>query len=152
MGKPSGTSEIQRGVSRYRLVLADDHPDVRQEIRQLLDPEFEVLRDVGDGAALVEAAAEFAPAVVISDLQMPRMDGIAAAQEILRRGICEAVIVLSMYPDPQLVEKALAVGIRGYVLKVDAGEELIPAIYAGLRGERYLSRGIRQRATLPGVL
>jgi DNA-binding NarL/FixJ family response regulator len=74
---------------------------------------------------------------------MPRLGGLQAAEQILGRGLSEAVVVLSMYPDAHLVKAALQAGIRAYVLKVDAGEELVPAIYAALRGERYLSRGVR---------
>jgi len=152
MGKPSRATDewrsreaLEEPERRRRLVLADDHPDVREEIRQLLDPEFDVLRAVGDGAALIEAVAELQPDAVISDIQMPRMDGIEAASRLLDGGLCEAMIVLSMYPDAHLVKTALQAGIRAYVLKLDAGEELIPAVYAALRGEHYLSRGVRDR-------
>jgi DNA-binding NarL/FixJ family response regulator len=132
-----------RGNRRYRLVLADDHPDVRQEIRELLDPEFEVLRAVGDGAALVAATAELRPDAVISDIQMPELDGIEAGSRVLGQGSCKTVVMLSMYSDRHLVRTALGVGILAYVLKLDACDELIPAIYAALRGERYLSAGVR---------
>jgi DNA-binding NarL/FixJ family response regulator len=134
-----------REARRYRLILADDHPDVRQEIRQLLDSEFDVLRAVGDGAALVAAALELRPDVVISDIQMPQLDGIEAGSDVLGRGLCQAIVVLSMYPDRHLVQTAMEAGILAYVLKLDAGEELIPAVHAVLRGERYLSSGVRAR-------
>jgi len=142
-----GWAEVPyRADRRYRLVLADDHPEVRQEIRQLLDSEFEVLRAVGDGAALVAAVVELRPDAVISDIQMPELDGIEAGCAVLERGLCEAIVLLSMYPDRHLVQTALAAGIRAYVLKLDAGEELIPAVYAALRGERYLSSGVRGKS------
>ncbi len=149
MTMPSGAEGPRRGDRRYRLVLADDHPGVRQEISQLLDLEFEVLRAVGDGAALVEAVAELKPDAVVSDIQMPGLDGIDAGRELLGRGLCEAVVVLSMYPDRHLVERAIKARIRGYVLKLDAHEELIPAIYAALCGERYLSSGVKDRKRQP---
>jgi DNA-binding NarL/FixJ family response regulator len=141
MGEPRQVG--YRENKRYRLVLADDHPDVRQEIRQLLDPEFEVVRAVGDGAALVAAISELHPDAVVSDIQMPELDGIEAGALALGRGICQAIVVLSMYSDRHLVRTALAAGIRAYVLKLDACDELIPAIYAALRGECYLSAGVR---------
>ena len=145
MLKPSRAEGPQRGDRRFRLVLADDHPDVRQEISRLLDSEFEVLSAVGEGAALIAAVEELKADAVISVFQMPKLDGIEAGSEVLGRGLCEAVVVLSMYPDRHLVQTALEAGIRGYVLKLDAGQELIPAVYAALRGERYLSSGVRGR-------
>jgi DNA-binding NarL/FixJ family response regulator len=145
MAKPGGAESAYAGDRRYRLVLADDHPGVRQEIRQLLEPEFDVLRAVGNGAALLAAAVELHPDAVISDIQMPELGGIEAGGELLGRGLCEAVVVLSMYPDRHLVQTAMKAGIRAYVLKLDASDELIPAIYAALRGDRYLSSGVRER-------
>ena len=146
----SGAGEIREN-RRYRLLVADDHPDMRHEIQGLLDPEFEVLRAVGDGAALLKAAIELRPDAVISDLQMPELDGIEAGAQMLDRGLCEAIVILSMYPDRHLVHTAFKAGIRAYVLKLDAYEELIPAVYAALRGERYLSSGVRGRSNIvPG--
>jgi len=133
----------EKAVRRLRLVLADDHHEVIEEIRQLLDPELEVLRAVGEGAALVDAAAELKPDAVVTDIQMPHMGGIEAAERILSRGLCEAVVVLTVHPDAHLVRTALQAGIRAYVLKVDASEELIPAIYVAVGGGRYLSLGVR---------
>jgi DNA-binding NarL/FixJ family response regulator len=144
MVRASAFDATHRGNRRYRLVLADDHPDMRQEIRELLDPEFEVLRAVGDGAALLDATRELHPDVVISDLQMPELDGIEAGIQVLGRGLCQAIVVLSMYPDRHLVQTAMKAGILAYVLKLDAFDELIPAVYAALRGERYLSAGVRK--------
>jgi DNA-binding NarL/FixJ family response regulator len=132
------------GLSRrLRLVIADDHPEVRQEIRELLNREFDVLRAVADGAALLAAATELKPDAVVSDIQMPELDGIEAGCRMLQRGLCNAIVVLSVYPDRYLVETAMRAGILGYVLKLDAFEELIPAIHTALRGERYLSAGVR---------
>jgi DNA-binding NarL/FixJ family response regulator len=126
------------------VVLADDSPEVLCEVRLLLAAEFHVLRAVDDGTILIEAVEEARPDAVITDLNMPGMDGISAAAQILRKRLCEAVIVLTMYSDAHLVTKALDAGIRGYVLKVDAGQELIPAVFAALRGDIYLSRGVRR--------
>ena len=137
-----GLGAAEKPLRRFRLVVADDHLDVREAVRQLLDPEFDVLRAVGEGSALVEATIELKPDAVVTDVQMPQMGGIEAGEHLLSRGLCEAVIVLSMYPDAHLAQAALQAGIRAYVLKVDASEELIPAIYAALRGERYLSQGV----------
>ena len=126
---------------RPRLVLADDRPDILEEVRRVLAFGFDVLCTVAEGNALVRAAAELRPDAVITDLQMPELGGIEAGGEILRQGLCNAVIVLTMHDEPHLLGKALQAGIRGYVMKLDASEELIPAIHAVLGGGSYLSRG-----------
>jgi DNA-binding NarL/FixJ family response regulator len=142
MREPS-RADSQQVERRFRLVLADDHPDVREEIQQLLTPQFDILGAVGEGAALLTAVADLHPDAVVSDVQMPHMDGIEAGIQLVNTGLCRAVVLLSMYPDAHMVETALQAGIGAYVLKMDAGEELVPAVYAVLRGERYLSQGIR---------
>jgi len=124
------------------VVLADDHPDVLEEARALLEPEFHVVSSAAEGNALLRAVVEWKPDIVVTDVQMPGRSGIEVGREIVQRGLCGAVVVLSLYSDPQLIQSALDGGIRGYVLKHDAGEELVPALRAVLAGERYLSRGL----------
>jgi two-component system nitrate/nitrite response regulator NarL len=130
---------------RFRLVLADDNPDVLDELRRLLDLEFDVLSAVTDGHSLIQAVAERRPDAVVSDIQMPGLSGIEAGEQIVRQGLCNAVLVLTMYNEQQLVGKAIQAGIRGYVLKVDASEELIPAIHTVLGGGRYLSQAVSEK-------
>lgn len=144
MAGAGGSQLMRKGDRRYRLVIADDHAEMRREVGELLNREFEVARAVADGAALVAAALELKPDAVISDIQMPGLGGIEAGSRVLGCGLCEAIVLLSMYPDRHLVETAMQAGILGYVLKLDASEELIPAVYAALRGEHYLSTGIRR--------
>ena len=126
-------------------MLADDHPDILDELRRLLTPEFEVIAAVKDGEALVRAAAELSPDAVISDIYMTGGDGIESGALILRQGLCSAVIVLTMYDNPHLVRRTLAQGIRGYVLKEDASEELIAAVHTVIGGGEYLSCGVRDQ-------
>ena len=127
---------------RPSIVLAEDHEDLLQEMYELLSPEFEVVRLVRGGAALVDAALELRPDVVVSDINMPGLNGIDAGRSIRRQGACDTVILLTVFREPQLVRCALEAGIRGYVLKLDAGEELIAAVKSVLAGNTYLSRGI----------
>src|SRR5581483_10978173 len=115
---------------RLRLVVADDHPRVLEEIRELLNLEFDVVQAVGGGLDLVRAAERFKPDAVVSDISMPDLNGIEAGQRILAAGASEAVVLLTMHDDPQLVARALEAGIRGFILKVDAAEELIDAVRA----------------------
>jgi DNA-binding NarL/FixJ family response regulator len=126
-----------------RLALADDHTDVLDEIRLLLEPEFQVVCSANQGKALVRCVDQCRPDGVVTDVNMPELNGIDAGREILGQGFCTAIVMLSMHNEPQLIQNAMAAGIRGYVLKEDAGEELIPALRAVLAGGRYLSRHVK---------
>jgi DNA-binding NarL/FixJ family response regulator len=136
-------SAADEAKARPRLVLADDHADVLEEIRCLLEPDFHVVSSAANGKELVRAVFESKPDGVVTDFEMPGLNGIEAGREIARLSLCSAVVILSMYSDSQLVLKALDSGVLGYVLKEDAGEELVPAVQAALQGKRYMSRGVR---------
>jgi DNA-binding NarL/FixJ family response regulator len=135
----------KRSDRAFRVVLADDHEDVLDEVRALLNPDFEILISVTDGLTLIDAVREWKPDVVISDFKMPGLSGVEACCHILQNGFCGAAIILTMYSDVQLVKNALRAGIRGYVLKVDAGEELVTAVRDVLSGSTYLSHGVRMQ-------
>lgn len=129
--------------TRTRLLLADDHEELLRDVRQLVASEFDVVGTVSNGAALVSAAGTLKPDIVVTDVRMPKLSGIAASRIILQRQDCKAVVVLTMYEEAHLVKDALDAGIRGYVLKITAGEELIAAIHEVLRGNVFLSKGLK---------
>jgi DNA-binding NarL/FixJ family response regulator len=124
---------------RPRILLADDHEALLDEIVVLLQGDFDVVGRARNGAALLDVAARANADVVITDFKMPGFSGIEASSMLLQRGLCRAVILLTMHADVQLVQGARKAGILGFVLKVKAGEDLIPAIYCALRGETYVS-------------
>jgi len=126
-------------MTKLRLLLADDNEEVLHEVTTLLQAEFEMIGVVHDGTALVEIAADLNPDVVITDFRMPGLNGIDASTQLLERGLCTAVVLLTMYADRELVTGALQAGILGFVLKSKAGNDLIPAIHSALRGETYVS-------------
>jgi DNA-binding NarL/FixJ family response regulator len=119
--------------------LADDHPEVVEDIRALVEPEFDVVATVGDGNALVAAAETIGFDVIVTDIAMPGLNGIAAAAQILRNNPAARIVFVTVHNQPELVEKGLAIGALGYVLKLRAGDDLVPAIHAVLRGQRHLS-------------
>jgi len=123
---------------RVRVLLADDHPMVVKELCALLQLEFDVIATVADGDALLAAAEALAPDVIVTDIAMPGLDGIAAASEILRRNPAARIVFVTVHDEAEMVKKSLAIGVMGYVLKVTAGEDLVPAIHAALRGERHI--------------
>jgi DNA-binding NarL/FixJ family response regulator len=125
------------------LLLADDHTETRRLLRSLLEPEFDVVADVADGLALVRAAERESPDVIVTDISMPGMDGLAAATVILHDNPAARIVFVTVHADSMLVERGLATGALGYVLKFAAGDELVPAVQAALRGERYISRALQ---------
>jgi DNA-binding NarL/FixJ family response regulator len=128
-------------MSHPRVLLADDHAETAALLRALLQPEFEVVAEVQDGLALVLAAEQFSPDVIVSDISMPGLDGISAAARILRRRPSARIVFVSVHSDPLLMERGFEAGALGYVRKCAAGEELVDAVRSALRGERHASEG-----------
>ena len=124
---------------RARVILADDHPAILEDLQTLLKQEFEVVATVGDGNALIAACETLAPDVIVTDIAMPGLNGMTAAADILRSNPDARIVFVSAYNDPVLVKKGLATGAFAYVSKLRAGEDLVPAIHAALRGEQHLS-------------
>jgi DNA-binding NarL/FixJ family response regulator len=124
---------------RARVILADDHPAILEDLQTLLKQEFEVVATVGDGNALIAAAETLAPDVIVTDIAMPGLNGMTAAADILRSNPDARIVFVSAHNDPVLVKKGLATGAFAYVSKLRAGEDLVPAIHAALRGEHHLS-------------
>ncbi|MFI6741183.1 response regulator [Nonomuraea sp. NPDC050451] len=130
-----------------RLLIADDHPIVRDGIRGMFagDPDFEVLGEAGDGAQAVELARALNPDVILMDLRMPRMDGVAAIKELARLGIAARVLVLTTYDTDRDVLPAIEAGATGYLLKDTARDELVRAVRTAARGEAVLSPSVATR-------
>jgi DNA-binding NarL/FixJ family response regulator len=127
---------------RARVLIADDHKLVAEACKGLLEPEFDVVGTVSDGRALLEAAAELRPDVVILDISMPQLNGLDAGEQIKQkiRGI--KLIYLTMMLGPDVAAEAFRRGASGYVLKHCNAEELVLAVRRVLRGESYLSPAI----------
>jgi DNA-binding NarL/FixJ family response regulator len=125
-----------------RLLVADDEAAILQQITDLLEEEFEVVGVARDGIDLLKRAQALRPDVVVTDFQMPRMNGIETGRELIRGGFCGAVVLLTMYEDPYLIEQALNAGFRGFVLKANAGEDLVPAVREALAGRTFVSETV----------
>jgi DNA-binding NarL/FixJ family response regulator len=127
-------------MSQPRLLLADDNEETAELLRGLLQSEFDVIAQVQDGRALVSAVERLSPDVIVSDISMPELDGIEAVTEILRQDPGARIVLVTVHCEPVLVERGLAAGALGYVLKRMAGDELVPAVRSALRGERHVSQ------------
>ncbi len=126
---------------KIRILLADDHEIVRRGLRALLEthPGWEVCGEAGDGRVAVELAQSLAPDIVVMDIGMPQLNGFDATRQILERTRGVEVLVLSMHESEQFVREVIGAGARGYVLKSDAGRDLVAAVEALLRGETFFS-------------
>jgi two-component system response regulator NreC len=128
---------------KLRILLADDHPIVRQGLRVLLEREgFEIVAEAADGREAVELALVTKPDAVVLDLMMPHLNGLDAGREILRNACTRGVILLTMHTEEHQVAAALRAGLRAYVLKTQAAEDLVRAIYDVVRGKIFLSPAV----------
>lgn len=115
-------------VPTLRVLIADDDAIIRLDLRQTLEAQgYEVVAEAGDGAQLIEAAAEHSPDVCIVDVKMPVMDGIEAATTLMERNIAP-VVLLTAYSDPELISRAKDAGVFGYLVKPFKPVDLSPAI------------------------
>jgi len=133
-------------VNPIRIVLADDHTIVRNGLRLLLEqqPDFQVVGEAGDGREVVRLVENEKPDVVIMDIGMPNLNGIEAARRIAGTLPRTAVVVLSMHSDESYVVRALKAGIRAYLLKDSAQNDLLRAIRTVSEGRSFFSPKIRR--------
>ena len=122
-------------MKRTRVLLADDHLKVTEILERILRAEFDVIGTVQDGLSLLRVAAELAPDVVVADVSMPQLDGFSALQQLKIRCPDVKVILISMFHEPAFVNIALEWGASGFVSKIAADRDLIPAVHAAMSGK-----------------
>jgi DNA-binding NarL/FixJ family response regulator len=128
------------------VVLADDQQLVRSGLRALLEARgIEVLGEVGDGRAAVETTRALRPHVLVMDIRMPVMDGIAATREVVAAGLSSRVLVLTTYDLDEYVYEALRAGAAGFMLKASPPDRLVDAIHVVAGGEALLAPSLTQR-------
>ena len=134
-------------ISSIRVVIADDHPVVREGLSALLAsvPSVTVTGIASTGREAVHAAVTLRPDVLVMDIQMPDLSGIAAAREITRAAPDVAVLMLTMFDDDDSVFAAMRAGARGYVLKGAQQDEIVRAIHSVAAGEAIFGPGIARR-------
>lgn len=126
-------------MTRTRVLLADDHRMLREAFARLLEPDCEVVGTVADGRALLAAATELRPDVVIVDIAMPLLNGLDATRQLRRNMPDVRVIFLTMNEDPEMVAEAFRTGASGYLLKNSAAAELLQAIRDVCEGRTYVT-------------
>ncbi|WP_250122092.1 response regulator transcription factor [Chroococcidiopsis sp. CCMEE 29] len=138
-----------------RVLLVDDQSLIRQGLRVLLElePDLQVVGEAENGKTAIEMVEKLQPDVVLMDVRMPVMDGVAATREILQRFVGSKVLVLTTFDDDEYLAAALRYGAMGYLLKDTPSEELAAAIQAVHKGYTQLGPGLVEKiiAKVPAV-
>jgi DNA-binding NarL/FixJ family response regulator len=133
-------------VSVLQILIADDHEVARKGIRALLEghPGWKVCGEARDGREAVEYAGKLKPDVVLLDIGMPNLNGLNAARQILANDPETRILVLTMHDSDQVVREVLAAGARGFLLKSDAGRDLVAAVEALQRQRTFFTTKVAQ--------
>jgi DNA-binding NarL/FixJ family response regulator len=141
-----------------RVLLVDDYEPFRRFVASILqqESELQIVAEVSDGVEAVRKTAELQPDLILLDIGLPQLSGIEVGRRIRRLSPTSKIIFLSQQSSPDFVEEAFRLGAWGYVFKVDAGRELLAAVNAALRGEKFVSSRLAghdfrftRRSTLP---
>jgi DNA-binding NarL/FixJ family response regulator len=133
-------------MAPFRILLADDHEVVRTGLRALLEEQngWEVVAEAVDGRDAVDKASKLKPDVVVIDIAMPSLNGLEAVRQIVKAVPHTKVLVLTMYDSDPLIQQVLQAGARGYLLKSDAGRDLVSAIDALRRNKTFFTPKVSQ--------
>lgn len=151
--------------SPLRILIADDHPLFRQGLRQVIETDSSLLivHEAGDGRAALRFVRELKPDICILDIQMPELDGLAVVRQMRAHRLKAEVILLTMFKEEDLLNTALDLGVKGYVLKESAVTDILQSIRSVSAGHRYISPALSDfliarrtgaemlRATKPGL-
>lgn len=124
-------------MARARIVVAEDHEEVRSTIVRLLKRQFEVLAAVGDGPTFLEAVARLKPDVCVLDISMPNMSGIEVARRLKQSDSRIRIVFLTLHDDFDFMAAALETGAEGYVTKTRMGGDLLLAVKEVLAGRKF---------------
>src|SRR5262245_14345932 len=132
-----------------RILLADDHVTVRHGLKLMIDgePDMKVVAEVSDGALAVQRAQELQPDVIVMDISMPGVSGLAATRQLKQIQPKAAIVTLTRHSDDAYLQELLRAGVSGYVLKQSAPAELLQAIRAAASGGQYLDSSLTSRVT-----
>src|SRR3984957_5274140 len=133
-------------MAMMKVLIADDHEIVRKGLRAILDGqrECEVVGEAADGRNAVSMAKELVPDVVVMDLSMPSLNGLEATRQILKMRPQTKVLILTMHESDSVIREVLDAGARGYILKTDAGRDLVSAVESLRRNKTFFTSRVSQ--------
>ena len=131
---------------KVRVLIADDHGVVRKGLRLLLEqyPDIEVAGEAANGREVVKLASELSPDIILMDIAMPLLNGIEAAEQVRKVNGGIGIIMLTMHADESYLLRALNAGVKGYLLKESAEDDLLRAVKAVSQGRPFFSPAITQ--------
>ncbi len=143
----SNGGELKTMSQKIRIVIAEDHTILREGLRALIssNPNFEVVGEAEDGREAIHCVEKLKPDLILSDLSMPRMNGMEAIREIKKRSPDTKVIVLTVHKTEEYILATLKAGAEGYILKDSTHSELMLALKNVLSGKHYISPGISEK-------
>jgi two-component system, NarL family, response regulator NreC len=132
---------------KVRIVIADDHTILREGLRSLLssNPSFEIVGEAEDGREAIKCVEKFKPDLILTDLSMPRMNGMEAIKEIKRESPTTKVLVLTVHRAEEYILATFRAGADGYLLKDSTHAELVMAVKKVLSGKHYISPEISEK-------
>ncbi len=127
-----------------RILIADDHPLMRKGLRLSVeeDPGLKVVGEASDGEAALSLITKLHPHIALLDIEMPKLDGLGVAREMVKRGLKTEIIFLTLHSNQDLFRSAMDLGCKGYILKDSAVQEVVAGIHAVASGRPYISSAI----------
>ena len=140
-----------RQIASNRIMVVDDHAAARRGIRSVLaaDPTLDVVGEAADAEEALAKVRELRPDIILLDISLPGESGIQVAAKVRAFSPESRIIFVSQHDSVQIARDALSAGAHGYVVKSDAGKDLLPAIEAAREGRVFVSRTVRARGWKP---
>lgn len=127
-----------------KIFIADDHPIFRQGLLQIIegDPELEIVGESGDGEEALQLIRSLCPDIAVLDISMPGMSGLEIVSEVQKESLKVEFIILTMFDDEEYFDEAMDYGVKGYLLKENAGSDLLSCLKSVAQGKYYVSPSI----------